>query len=222
MKRILISSSKGGVGKTTVTVNLAKELNRRGVKVGILDADIVAPNVPYLLGFTSENRPRMEYVEDRLIPVEKDGIKVVSYWFELDKDIPVLLWGTQRVDAILSAFCREVKWGGIDVLLVDCPPTTADEIVGLTKMLGHIEGAILVVQGNTRLSIEDAKLSKSAFEYLNIKILGIVQNMISEYFDDGIDAEKELGLRVLAKIPLGDLSKISDLADFVEKEVLER
>ena len=218
MKRILISSAKGGCGKSTITVNLAKELVKRGYKIGILDADLVAPNVPLLLGF--EERPRLEYRDDKLVPVEKDGIKVISYWFELDEDIPVLLWGSNRVEAILAAFCREVNWGDIDLLLVDCPPTTADEIVGLVNMLPHIEGAIIVVQGSTKLSVHDAKLSKAAFDYLNIRVLGVVQNMVSEYFDEGIDIEEELGLKVLAKIPLGDLSKISDLADYIEKEVL--
>lgn len=218
MKRILVSSTKGGVGKSTITVHLAKELSKRGHKIGILDADIVAPNVPILLGF--EERPRLEYKDDMIEPVEKDGIKVVSYWFELDEDIPVLLWGTKRTESILSAFCREVNWGDIDLLLVDCPPTTADELVGLVNMLPHIEGAIIVVQGSTRLSVHDAKLSKYAFDHLNVRVLGVVQNMVSEYFDENIDVEKELGLKVLAKIPLGDLSKISDLTDYIEKEVL--
>ena len=218
MKRILISSLKGGCGKTTITVHLAKELARRGYKIGLLDADIVAPNVPILLGF--EERPKLEYKDDKIVPVEKDGIKVVSYWFEIDEDIPVLIWGTKRTDTILAAFCKEVDWGDIDLLLVDCPPTTADEIVGLVNMLPHIEGAIIIVQGSTRLSVHDAKLSKYAFDHLNVRVLGVVQNMISEHFDEGIDVEKELDLEVLAKIPLGDLSKISDLADYIEKEVL--
>ena len=82
MKRILISGSKGGIGKSTIAVSLAKELTKRGYKIGILDADIVAPNVPILLGF--EERPKLEYKDDRIVPIEKDGIKVVSYWFEID------------------------------------------------------------------------------------------------------------------------------------------
>lgn len=222
MKRIMISAAKGGVGKTTVAVTLARELNRRGRSVGILDADIVAPNVPYLFGFNKHNRPRLVYKNDQIVPVEKDGIKIVSYWFELDENIPVLLWSTQRVDNILQAFCKEVNWGDVDILIIDCPPTTTDEIVGLAKSLGHIDGVVLVVQGTTRLSIEDAKLSMSAFEYLNIKVLGVVQNMVSKYFkEEGIDIEEELNLPVLAKIPLGDLDKIKDLADYIEKEVLE-
>ena len=217
MKRVLISSSKGGVGKTTITVSLAKELAKRRYKVGILDADIIAPNVPLALGI---ERQRIPFYEDKLHPIEKDGIKVVSYWFELDDDIPVLIYGSNRAEQIIPAFCKEVDWGDIDILLVDCPPTTADEMVGLANNLKHIEGAIIIVQGNTKLSVSDAKLSKAALDYLNIRILGVVQNMISEYFDDKVDVQKELDLKVLAKIPLGDLSKIKDLADYIEKEVL--
>ena len=219
MKRILIASGKGGVGKTTITVNLAKKLNEDGYKVGILDADIVAPNVPILLDF--KDRPRMEFYKDNLHPIEKDGIKIVSYYFEIDEDIPVLLYGNKRTEQILSAFCKEVDWGDIDILLVDCPPTTADEIVGLANNLSHIEGAIIVTQGNTRVSVNDAKLSKAAFDYLNIRIFGVVQNMINEVFDEKIDIEKELNLKILTKIPFGNPMKIDNLVKFVKEEVLE-
>jgi len=219
MKRILFSSSKGGVGKTTVTVNTAKKLKEKGYKVGILDADIVAPNVPLELGFKEDDRPRMEYTE-KLIPVEVDGLKVVSYWFELDSDVPVLLQGNSRVEAILSAFCNDVDWGDCDIILVDCPPTTADELTYLISALPHIEGSFIIVQGNTKLSVHDAKMSKAAFEFLNVRIFGLIQNMVSEYFDDGIDVEKELGLKVIAKIPLGEKEKVDEVVSFLEKEVL--
>lgn len=225
MKKLLISSAKGGVGKTTTSVNLARAIARKGYKVGILDADISAPNVPIAMGIT-EKTP-MEVVDYKLKPVVVDGIKVVSYWFDTINGIPFLLWSTDRTEGILRSFCQNVDWGEVDIVIYDCPPTSADELLGLINYLGHIDGVILILQGNTRASVEDAKLAKYTFDYFNVKVLGFIQNMMSDIFYNGdINVEVELGLKKIAEIPLAkeiDLSYYDPVVEFLEmKRILRK
>jgi Mrp family chromosome partitioning ATPase len=199
MYKFIISSGKGGVGKTTVTIYLARAFKKAGKKVGILDADINTPNVPVMMGFNSRIPMRVE--DYRIVPHEIDGIKVVSYWFDT-ADVPHLLWSQDRVGKILKAFCKDVDWGDTEVLLIDCPPTTSDELIGIVSMIGHIDGVILVVEGSTKVSVEDAKHAKRTFEYFNVPIIGYVKNKVSEYYDEGINVDKELGLPCLGEIRL--------------------
>jgi len=203
MRKVLISSAKGGVGKTTTTVFLAKALRDAGYKVGILDADISAPNVPFALGFKPGDRKPMEVDNYLLKPHDKDGIKVVSYWFDTKNGIPFLLWAYDRTMNILRAFCERVDWGDVDVLLIDCPPTSSDELIGLLQFLGHIDGAILIIQGNTVASVEDAKIAKYTFDHHNVAVLGFIQNMMSDFFNSpDVDVEEEIKVPKIAEIPL--------------------
>jgi len=215
VKKLIVCSGKGGVGKTTVTVYLARAFAKRGYKVGILDVDINTSNIPIVLGFT-ERRPH-EVKDYKIVPHEKDGIKVVSYWFDTVDGAPHLLWSADRVSRILKAFCKDVDWGDIDVLLADCPPATSDELVGLVNLLGHIHGAILVVQGSTRSSVQDAKLAKATLDYFNVPVVGFVQNMVSEIFDEGVDVEKELGVPKLGEIKLKKKLSVKDFEPIIDR-----
>ncbi len=217
MRKILISSAKGGVGKTTITVNLAKYLSKRGYRVGIIDADISAPNIPIHFGF--EDKKPMVVEDYKIIPYEKEGVKIVSYWFELPKGVPMLLFGTDRARIILKSFCKEVKWGNIDVLIVDCPPAVSDEIIGLIQYMGHIDGVIVVVQGSSRASIEDAKLAMNTFDYHNIPIIGYIKNMVSEFFDNNVDVDKELNIPKIGEISLSKEIKEDEIKAVVDKLV---
>jgi len=206
MKTLIISSSKGGVGKTTVAVNLALAFSK-DKKVGLLDADINAANVPIMLGMKKEP---MKMENDMIIPHNySENLKVISEWFEVPDDVPKLLMGADRAYRQIKAFCKRVKWGKIDMLLSDAPPSTSDELYGLTEYLPNIDGAILITQGCSKLSVADAKGAKNVLEYLNIPILGFVRNMAymqrgavkMELFSDKVDASNELELEELAVIP---------------------
>ena len=214
MKRILISSGKGGVGKTTIAVTLARALSRAS-KVGILDADVNTANVPIILGF--EEPEPLKVVDYRIIPHELDGIRVVSYWFDTSNSVPHLLWSTDRVGKILKAFCRDVDWGDTEVLIVDLPPATSDELVGVVSMIGHIDAVILVVQGSTKSSVHDAKLAKMTFEHFNVPVTGFIQNMTSSYFDDGIPVEEVLGVPCLGRIKLKKTVTVRDIEPVVKE-----
>jgi len=200
VKKYIISSGKGGVGKRTVTVWLAKAFSLKK-KTGILDADINTANVPLIMGFNSKERVPMEVRGYKIVPHEMNGIKVVSYWFDT-ADVPHLLWSQDRVAKMLKAFCRDVDWGDTEVLLVDTPPSTSDELIGVINMIGHIDGVILVVEGSTRVSVEDAKHAKRTFDYFNVPVTGFIKNKASSYYDEGIDVDEELGLPMLAEVKL--------------------
>lgn len=203
MIKILVSSAKGGVGKTTTTAYLAKALRNAGYKVGVMDADISAPNLPFAFGFKPGDRKPMEVDNYLLKPHEKDGVKIVSYWFDTKNGIPFLLWAYDRTMNILRAFCERVNWGDIDVLIIDCPPTSSDELIGLLQFLGHIDGAILILQGNTVSSVEDAKIAKYTFNHYNVPVMGFIQNMTSEFFNSpDVDVEAEIGVPKIAEVPL--------------------
>jgi ATP-binding protein involved in chromosome partitioning len=200
MRKYIISSGKGGVGKTTITVWLARAF-ALSKKTGILDADINTPNVPLVMGFNSKERIPMEVKDYKIIPHEINGIKVVSYWFDT-ADVPHLLWSKDRVEKMLKAFCWDVDWGDTEVLVIDTPPSTSDELVGIINMIGHIDGVLLVVEGSTRVSVEDAKHAKRTFDHYNIPVTGYIKNKASSYYDEGIDVDSELGLPMLAEVKL--------------------
>ena len=214
MKKILVCSGKGGVGKTTVAVNLARAFAAKGRRVGLLDADINTSNAPIILGFT-ERKP-LEVKDNRIIPHEANGVKVVSYWFDT-ADVPHLLWSADRVVKILKALCKDVDWGVLDLLIIDSPPTTADELIGVINLLENIDAAILIVQGSTRSSVQDSKLAKLTLDYYKVPVVGFVQNMVSKYFDEGADVESELGVPKLGEIGLKQKLKVEDFVPIAEK-----
>jgi ATP-binding protein involved in chromosome partitioning len=167
---IAVGSGKGGVGKTTVSVNLAIALVRLGHKVGLMDADVYGPNVPRMLGVHQQPYA----VEDKIIPVEKHGLKAMSMGFLNPGDKP-LVWRGPMLHSVIQQFLRGVHWGDLDFLVIDLPPGTGD--VQLTILqTAPLSGAIVVTTPSD-VSLEDARKAVNMFRQVRVEILGIVENM---------------------------------------------
>lgn len=176
VKRVIaISSAKGGVGKSTMAVNLAVALARSGQKVGLLDADIHGPSAPMLLGLSGE-RAKTERVEDRRLikPMDAFGIKAMSIGFLTEDDGPVV-WRGPMVQGAISRMLWDVNWGDLDVLLIDMPPGTGDAQLGLAQDIKPA-GAIIVSTPQD-LALLDARKGVRMFEKVGIPVLGLIENM---------------------------------------------
>jgi ATP-binding protein involved in chromosome partitioning len=167
---IAVGSGKGGVGKSTVAVNLACALTKLGQQIGIMDADIYGPSVPKMMGATS--RPTMS--SDKLDPVENFGLKMMSMALLLDNDSPVIWRGPMIMKAI-QQFTLAVNWGELDVLVVDLPPGTGDAQLSLVQTIA-LDGGVIVTTPQD-VALEVARRGIAMFEKVNVKILGIVENM---------------------------------------------
>jgi ATP-binding protein involved in chromosome partitioning len=167
---IAIGSGKGGVGKSTVAVNLACALTKLGRQIGIMDADIYGPSVPKMMGATS--RPTMS--DEKLDPVENFGLKMMSMALLLDNDSPVIWRGPMIMKAI-QQFTLAVNWGELDVLVVDLPPGTGDAQLSLVQTIA-LDGGVIVTTPQD-VALEVARRGIAMFEKVNVKILGIVENM---------------------------------------------
>jgi ATP-binding protein involved in chromosome partitioning len=205
---IAVSSGKGGVGKSTVAVNLAVALQQAGARVGIMDADIYGPNVPRMLGLSGP--PRLDN-HDRMIPHEAFGVRVVSLAFLVAADQPAI-WRGPIIMKVINQFLRDVAWGKLDFLIVDMPPGTGDAQLSLVQAT-HVHGA-LVVTTPQDVAAGDALRGARMFERVSVPILGIVENM--SYFEcphcgkpstlfgsgGGRKLADSLDLPLLAEIPL--------------------
>jgi ATP-binding protein involved in chromosome partitioning len=167
---ITVGSGKGGVGKTTVSVNLAIALAALGYKVGLLDADVYGPNVPLMMGM--RDAPYM--VEGRIQPLEQYGVKLMSMGFLNPGDKP-LIWRGPMLHSVMQQFLRQVDWGGLDYLLVDLPPGTGDVQLSLIQT-APITGAI-VVTTPSEVSLEDGRKAVLMFRQVKVELLGLVENM---------------------------------------------
>jgi ATP-binding protein involved in chromosome partitioning len=167
---IAVGSGKGGVGKTTVAVNLALALARLGHKTALLDADVYGPNVPLMLGV--EETPQA--IGDRIQPIERHGLKVMSMGFLAPGDKP-LIWRGPMLHNVIQQFLRQVDWGGVEYLIVDLPPGTGDVALSLIQT-APISGAIVVTTPSD-VSLEDARKAVHMFRQVHVEILGIVENM---------------------------------------------
>jgi len=167
---IAVSAGKGGVGKTTVAVNLAFALLRTGARVGLLDADIYGPNVPIMLGLSE----RPSAVDGRMIPLQKGGLEVVSIGTLIDPDRPVV-WRGPMLAGALKQFLFEVNWGELDYLVCDMPPGTGDVQLTLAQSI-PLTGAVIVTTPQD-VSLADVGRGIAMFEQLRVPILGIVENM---------------------------------------------
>jgi ATP-binding protein involved in chromosome partitioning len=168
---VAVGSGKGGVGKTTIAVNLALSLARLGHKVGLLDADVYGPNVPLMMG-TSE-APRIAG-EDRIIPVERYGLRVLSVGFLNPGDKP-LIWRGPMLHSIMRQFLGQVEWGELDYLVVDLPPGTGDVAISLIQTV-PLTGAIVVTTPSD-VSLQDARKAIGMFRQVKVDLVGIVENM---------------------------------------------
>jgi ATP-binding protein involved in chromosome partitioning len=167
---IAIGSGKGGVGKTTVSVNLAIALARQGLNIGLMDADVYGPNVPLMMGI---NQTPMAHGE-RIQPLESHGVKLMSMGFLNPGDKP-LVWRGPMLHSVIQQFLRGVDWGELDYLLIDLPPGTGDVQLTLLQT-APVTGAIVVTTPSA-VSLEDARKAVHMFEQVKVSILGIVENM---------------------------------------------
>lgn len=168
---IAVSSGKGGVGKSTVAVNLAVSLSLDGAKVGLMDADVYGPNVPIMLG-ASDARPEVEV--NRLVPIEAYGVKLMSMALLQPGDKPMIVRGP-ILHGLVKQFLTDVKWGELDYLIVDMPPGTGDVQLSLAQLV-PVQGAVLVTTPQD-VAIADVRRALRMFETVAIPILGIVENM---------------------------------------------
>lgn len=204
---IAVSSGKGGVGKSTVAVNLAVAMAQRGLRVGLMDADVYGPNVPRMMGV---NAPP-PVVNEKIIPLEAHGVKVISLGFLIERDQPAI-WRGPIVMKIVTQFLRDVNWGGLDALIVDMPPGTGDAQLSLVQAT-QVRGAIIVTTPQ-EVSTGDALRGAKMFMRVGVPVLGIVENM--SWFEcphcgkptaifgsgGGQRLADELGLPLLGQIPL--------------------
>lgn len=205
-KVIAVASGKGGVGKSTVAVNLALGLRDLGYRVGVLDIDIYGPSLPTLLGLMS--RPSVS--KRQIVPLQTHGLRIMSLGFLMEDDTPVI-WRGPIVTGIIRQFLRDVDWSGLDYLIIDMPPGTGDAQLALAQTV-PVDGAVIVTTPS-KLALIDAARGLEMFRTLNIDVLGIVENMsefvtpTGEVFkifgDGGVEEEaKRLNTEVLASIPL--------------------
>lgn len=176
VKNILaISSGKGGVGKSTVAVNVAVALAQMGAKVGLLDADIYGPNAPTMLGLEAATVTVQQGSQGEILePAFNHGIKLVSMGFLIDKDQPVI-WRGPMLNGIIRQFLYQVRWGDLDYLIVDMPPGTGDAQLTLAQAV-PMAGAVIVSTPQT-VALLDARRGLKMFQQLNVPVLGIVENM---------------------------------------------
>lgn len=206
---IAVSSGKGGVGKSTVAVNLAASLAKNGAKVGLMDADVYGPNVPMMLGIANI-QPAVE--NSQLIPIESHGIKIISMAVLVPPDKPMILRGPM-LHGVVRQFLTDVKWGELDYLIVDMPPGTGDVQLSLAQLV-PVQGAVLVTTPQ-EVSLSDVRRAVKMFEQVAVPVLGVIENM--SYFvapdtgnrynifgeGGGQKLADEYGLNFLGQVPLG-------------------
>lgn len=204
---IAISSGKGGVGKSTVSVNLAVALAQTGARVGLMDADIYGPNVPLMMGIKTPPAPEGE----KLLPAENHGVKFMSMAFFVPDDTP-MIWRGPMVHGAIQQFLRDVIWGELDYLLVDLPPGTGDAQLSISQLV-PLTGSVIVTTPQ-EVALLDSKKGLAMFRKVHVPVLGIVENMSyfecphchekTEIFSRGggrLAAEK-LGVAFLGEVPI--------------------
>lgn len=195
---IAVASGKGGVGKSTVSTNLAAALAEAGAKVGLIDGDILNPNIPQMTGL-GYGRPKV--VDGKMLPMEAYGFKIMSTGFLTSPDKPMILRGPMLHGAIRQLF-TDVQWENLDYMIVDLPPGTGDAPLSLAQSF-PLTGAIIVTQPQ-EVAVSDALRSIAMFETLNVPILGVVENMAGDFFGEG-GGEKlaeQRSVPFLGRIPL--------------------
>jgi ATP-binding protein involved in chromosome partitioning len=204
---IAVGAGKGGVGKTTVAVNLAIALSKCGSKVGLMDADIYGPNVPIMLGMKSQ----LTNDGQKILPAEKYGLQVISMGFLTTDDAPII-WRGPMLHGALQQFFREVRWTDLDYLVVDLPPGTGDVSLSLSQTV-PVAGAIIVTTPQ-QVSLADSRRAAAMYRKLNIPPLGIIENMSyfvctncqheSDIFGHGGGEQMatELGIPFVGRIPI--------------------
>lgn len=213
---IAVASGKGGVGKSTVAVNLAVALAQEGAAVGLVDADVYGPSIPLMMGIKPGDRPRVH--NQRLQPMENWGVKLMSIGFLVDP-MQAVIWRGPMASGAVKQFMSDVDWGQLDYLIFDLPPGTGDIQLTLVQTI-PLTGAVIVTTPQD-ISLADARKGYVMFEKVNVPILGIVENMSyyvcshcgqrEEIFDNGGGkrAADELGVPFLGEIPIYTSIRIS-------------
>jgi Mrp family chromosome partitioning ATPase len=171
--KIVVLSGKGGVGKSTVAVNLAVALLLAGKRVGLLDVDIHGPSVPTMLGL--EGIP-LQGDDDGLTPIGLDGLKVMSLGFLLQDQDEAVIWRGPMKMGVIKQFLKDVAWGELDYLIIDSPPGTGDEPLSICQLIGDLDGAVIVTTPQKVASV-DVRKSITFCRHVNTPVLGIVENM---------------------------------------------
>ncbi len=203
---IAVGSGKGGVGKSTVAVNLAIALAQMGAKVGLLDADIYGPNVPTMMGVTQLPPPK----SNKIVPAEAYGVKMMSIGFLVKPDQP-LIWRGPMLHSAIRQFISDVEWGDLDYLIIDLPPGTGDAPLSLAQSLS-LSGSIIVTLPQD-VSLEDARRGLYMFRQLQVPVFGVVENMSYLELPDGTRMDifgsgggeklaQEAGVPFLGAIPM--------------------
>ncbi|HWC03650.1 MAG TPA: Mrp/NBP35 family ATP-binding protein [Methylomirabilota bacterium] len=210
---IAVSSGKGGVGKSTVAVNLALALHGEGAEVGIVDVDVYGPNIPLMIG--ARGRPAM--VANRIVPVQAYGVKVMSIGFFVKEGDPVI-WRGPMIHSAVQQFLKDVEWGPLDYLIFDMPPGTGDAQLSLSQTL-PLSGAVMVTTPQD-VSLLDVRKGLQMFRKMNVPVLGIVENMAgfvcphcshaTPIFGEGGGARlaSEFEVPVLGSIPIDTETRI--------------
>ena len=224
-KVLAISSGKGGVGKSTVSANLAAALARDGYRVGLMDADIYGPNIPRMFG----RNEKPEVQGGKIQPLEAHGVKLMSLGFIVERDAPAI-WRGPIIMKIIGQFLKDVAWGELDYFLVDLPPGTGDAQLSLTQIV-RLHGAIIVTTPQ-EMAVGDSLRGAKMFERVGVGVVGIVENMSyfvcphchtrSEVFLAGGGARlaAELGVPLLGQVPLQ--AGMAELADQGEPIVVSQ
>jgi ATP-binding protein involved in chromosome partitioning len=214
---IAVASGKGGVGKSTVSTNLAITLSQSGRKVGLMDSDIYGPSIHIMMGV--EERPMVDEAQ-KILPIEKFGIKLMSMGFLIDSDAP-LIWRGPLVMKAVEQFLRDVVWGELDYLVIDLPPGTGDAQLTLVQKT-PLTGAIIVTTPQ-EVALVDARRALKMFNKVETPVLGLVENM--SYFscphcgeqtyifgkDGGGQAAKDLEVNLLGRVPIE--SQVTEAGD---------
>ena len=200
---VAVASGKGGVGKSTVAVNLAVALAQAGARVGLMDADIYGPNVPTMMGV--ESLPPAK--ESKIVPAEAYGVKLMSMGFLVKPGQP-LIWRGPMLNSAIRQFLTDVEWGELDYLIIDLPPGTGDAPLSLAQAL-PLSGVVIVTLPQA-VSLEDASRGLSMFQTLEVPILGVIENMRGEFFGSGGGEDMARAAKVpfLGAIPMESVVRV--------------
>ena len=194
---LAVASGKGGVGKSSLTVNLAAAISRLGHRTGVLDADVYGHSIPLMLGITQ----RPVVVDRMIVPPVKDDLKLMSIGFFLEDNSPVM-WRGPMLHKALEQFLSDVHWGELDVLLVDMPPGTGDVSISLGQLLPRAEAVIVTTP--QPLAQEVAARAAIMAQKTNMRLIGVIENMTSEVFGSGGGERlaEQIGVPLLGQVPL--------------------
>jgi ATP-binding protein involved in chromosome partitioning len=217
--KVVVLSGKGGVGKSTVAVNLAVALMLAGKKVGLLDVDIHGPSIPTMLGLEGE---KLQGGADGLVPIEVGGLKVMSIGFFLNSQDDAVIWRGPLKMGVIKQFLKDVVWGDLDYLIIDSPPGTGDEPLSVVQLIGTLDGAVIVTTPQKVAAI-DVRKSISFCRKLNVPVLGVVENMsgfacpkcgeVTQVFRSGAGQEiaRDMLVPFLGSIPIDP--KVAEACD---------